>query len=83
MVDAKKIEQEIPAVFVMISGSEDKQTSADVSNVGSFQLPDPHGKAGGACTSTLLKVLHETHNQPGSWIDLLHKMRAVLRQKVI
>jgi hypothetical protein len=45
-VDPAKIEKEIPAVFVMISGSEDKQTSADVSNVGSFQLPDPQGRAG-------------------------------------
>mmetsp|Transcript_1357 Transcript_1357/g.3008 ORF Transcript_1357/g.3008 Transcript_1357/m.3008 type:complete len:312 (+) Transcript_1357:100-1035(+) len=79
--DPSEIEKEIPAVFVMISGSEDKQTSADVSNVGSFQLPDPKGKAGGACTSTLLKVLNETNNNPGSWIDLLHKMRGVLRQK--
>jgi hypothetical protein len=32
----------------MISGCEDKQTSADVSNVHSFQLPDPAGQAGGA-----------------------------------
>lgn len=27
----------------MISGCQDKQTSADVSNVSSFQLPDPAG----------------------------------------
>lgn len=45
-VDPARIEKEIPAVFVMLSGSEDKQTSADVSNVGSFQLPDPQGRAG-------------------------------------
>ena len=44
-------------------------------------LPNPAGKAGGACTSTLLKVLNE-HNGPRlSWLDLLHKMRDVLRQK--
>ena len=42
-----------PMVF-MISGCEDSQTSADVSNVSSFQLPDPKGRAGGACTSALL-----------------------------
>jgi len=76
-----RINDAIPAKFVMISGSEDKQTSADVYNVGSFQLPDPAGKAGGACTSTLLKVLHDNGNRPMSWIDLLHKMRDVLRQK--
>ena len=28
----------------MISGCQDKQTSADVSNVASFQLPDPAGE---------------------------------------
>jgi hypothetical protein len=28
----------------MISGCQDAQTSADVSNVGSFQLPDPCGE---------------------------------------
>ena len=42
-----------PMVF-MISGCEDSQTSADVSNVNRFQLPDPKGRAGGACTSALL-----------------------------
>ena len=31
----------IPAEFHMISGSADSQTSADVSSVGKFQLPDP------------------------------------------
>jgi metacaspase-1 len=76
-----KIEQGIPAKFVMISGSEDKQTSADVFNVNAFQLPDPAGKSGGACTSTLLRVLHEQQGQPISWIELLHKMRDFLREK--
>jgi hypothetical protein len=76
----EKIKEVIHAKFVMISGSEDKQCSADVSNVGAFNLPDPAGKAGGACTSTLLKVLNE-HSGPLSWIDMLHKMRAVLKQK--
>ena len=28
----------------MISGCQDKQTSADVSNVSSFKLPDPAGE---------------------------------------
>ena len=77
----EKIRNAIPAHFVMISGCEDKQTSADVGNVGTFSLPDPAGKAGGACTSTLLKVLKQNGGNPMSWIDLLHQMRAVLRQK--
>ena len=45
----------IKATVVMISGCEDAQTSADVSNVSSFSLPDPNGRSGGACTSALLK----------------------------
>lgn len=79
-MDPDRIAAGIPAVFVMISGSEDKQTSADVFNVGSFNLPDTAGKAGGACTSTLLKVINENPG-PMSWLDLLHKMRDVLRSK--
>jgi hypothetical protein len=79
-MDADRIAQGIPATFVMISGSEDKQTSADVHNVQSFDLPSTSGKAGGACTSTLLKVLNE---YPGkmSWLELLQRMRVVLKQK--
>jgi len=76
-----KIQNAIPANFVMISGSEDKQTSADVGNVGSFSLPDPAGKAGGACTSTLLKVLNENKGRQMSWTDLLQRMRSLLKHK--
>eukprot|EP00537_Pseudo-nitzschia_pungens_P008091 CAMPEP_0172356604 /NCGR_PEP_ID=MMETSP1060-20121228/985_1 /TAXON_ID=37318 /ORGANISM="Pseudo-nitzschia pungens, Strain cf. cingulata" /LENGTH=299 /DNA_ID=CAMNT_0013076813 /DNA_START=78 /DNA_END=977 /DNA_ORIENTATION=+ len=76
-----KIKNAIPANFVMISGCEDKQTSADVSNVGTFALPDPKGKAGGACTSSLLKVLNENQGQSLSWIGLLQRMRSVLKSK--
>jgi metacaspase-1 len=81
MSDAEKIASKIGAKFHMISGSEDKQTSADVFNVGTFELPNPAGKAGGACTSTLLSVLNDLQGQPISWIDLLQRMRNVLRQK--
>jgi hypothetical protein len=70
----------IPAKFIMISGSEDKQTSADVFNVNQFELPNPAGKAGGACTSTLISVLNRT-NTPLTWLELLREMRGVLRQK--
>jgi hypothetical protein len=34
----------IPADVRMISGCQDAQTSADVSNVSEFQLPDPAGR---------------------------------------
>jgi metacaspase-1 len=63
----------IPAEVRMISGCEDEQTSADVANANaapnfaalassnSSSLPNPAGRAGGACTSALLKVLYEHH----------------------
>ncbi len=54
----QKAEEYIPAVVRLFSGCKDEQTSADVSNVENFRLPDPAGKAGGACTSALLQVLY-------------------------
>jgi hypothetical protein len=72
----------IPCEVHMISGSMDSQTSSDVFNVGNFQLPDPAGKAGGACTSALLKVLYDPSNQQGvTWVSALEQMRSFLRQK--
>lgn len=58
---AQKAEEYIPADVRLISGCLDSQTSADVSEVSSFQLPDPAGKAGGACTSAMLQVLYADH----------------------
>lgn len=57
------------------------QTSADAYNVGSFQLPNPAGKAGGACTSALLQVLYRDGQVAGemSWVQVLRAMRANLR----
>ena len=69
----------------MISGSHDTQTSADVSNVNSdFKLPNPAGKAGGACTAALLQVLfnaHDNHVEDISWVDVLREMRGILEDK--
>ncbi|CAB9502710.1 Metacaspase-1 [Seminavis robusta] len=67
----------------MISGCEDRQTSADISNVNSFQLPDPHGRAGGACTAALLNVLYENDNQNRqySFMDVMKKMRSMIKSK--
>jgi len=65
----------------MISGCQDKQTSADVSNVSEFQLPDPAGSAGGACTSTLLKILYADEKVPEddlSFTEVLQAMRGHL-----
>lgn len=68
----------------MISGCQDRQTSADVYNVSSFQLPDPAGKAGGACTSTLLNILYADEQVPEddlSFTEVLEAMRAQLQEK--
>jgi metacaspase-1 len=68
----------------MISGCEDRQTSADVSNVHSFQLPDSQGLAGGACTAALLSVLYEDEQSPldeYSFTEVMERMRVNLRQK--
>ena len=78
----QRAQEAIAAEVHMISGSHDVQTSADVSNVGAFQLPDPAGKAGGACTSALLQVMHEIHDNPSgeqpTWVSVLRRMRTVL-----
>jgi hypothetical protein len=55
--------------------------SADVYNVSAFQLPDPNGRAGGACTSALLQVLYKDRHQNQeklTWVELLRRMRTVL-----
>lgn len=77
------LEDAIPAVVRMISGCRDSQTSADVSNVASFSLPDPAGRSGGACTSALLKVLYDDHKNTGyelTWVEVLTKMREILSE---
>jgi len=66
---------------IMISGCQDKQTSADVGDVGRFGLPDDAGPggAGGACTNALLR----TSYKPGevSWVELLEGMRQFLSSR--
>lgn len=74
----------LTADVTMISGCEDHQTSADVSNVSSFALPDPSGRAGGACTSTLLNVLYKDEQTPEedlSFVEVLGAMRSILDHK--
>jgi cobalamin biosynthesis protein CobT len=58
---AQKAEKFISADVRLISGCMDSQTSADVADVESFQLPDPAGSSGGACTSAMLQVLYADH----------------------
>mmetsp|Transcript_9029 Transcript_9029/g.13610 ORF Transcript_9029/g.13610 Transcript_9029/m.13610 type:complete len:342 (+) Transcript_9029:81-1106(+) len=67
----------------MISGCQDKQTSADVSNVEQFELPDPAGRAGGACTSTLLRILYADEKVPEedlSFAEVVSTMREQLAE---
>jgi hypothetical protein len=47
-----------------------------------FELPNPAGKAGGACTSALLQVLydHGKEAEPMSWVQTLRKMRSALQK---
>lgn len=68
----------IPADVRMISGCHDTQTSADVSNVSKFSLPDPAGRAGGACTSALLKTLYHEGGESMSFVQVLTAMRKTL-----
>jgi metacaspase-1 len=80
---AARAEELIRADVSMISGCEDAQTSADVGNVNQFQLPDPAGRAGGACTSALLNVLYKDHKDQSttlSFVEVLRQMRTDLQK---
>jgi len=66
----------------MISVCADEETSSDLQNASSFALPNPHGKAGGACTSALLKALRDAEGSKGlTYSDVLTKMRADLQER--
>jgi hypothetical protein len=47
-----------------------------------FQLPDPAGKAGGACISAILQVLYERGHEVGtmSWVAVLNDMWEQLKK---
>jgi len=74
----------IPADVYMLSGCEDEQTSADVSNHnnGSSALPHPKGRASGAATSALLEILYS--NQTSKLLtfqQVLVQLRDKLQQQ--
>jgi metacaspase-1 len=80
----QQAEEYIPAEIHLLSGCRDEETSADVSNVATFGLPDPAGRAGGACTSALLKTLYAYNINTGkglSYADVLTRMRAILQDR--
>mmetsp|Transcript_11345 Transcript_11345/g.20871 ORF Transcript_11345/g.20871 Transcript_11345/m.20871 type:complete len:316 (+) Transcript_11345:207-1154(+) len=74
------IDAEIPAEVRMLSGCHDTQTSADA-NITTFELPDPAGRRGGACTAALLQVLYNDNDgdpqdcSDQSWVEVLRAMR--------
>jgi len=82
-----RIDAEISAEVRMLSGCHDTQTSADA-NISSFELPNPAGRAGGACTAALLQVLYNDHEGQSqdvcsnqSWVEVLRAMRRNLSAK--
>lgn len=80
----EQAEQAIPADVRMISGCHETQTSADVNDVGSFQLPDPAGQAGGACTSAILQVVYKEHRNSSenlTFMDVFLQTRDVIKSK--
>ena len=80
----RQAEEAIPAEVRMISGCHDEQTSADVSNVATFQLPDAAGMAGGACTSAMLQVIYK-EEKPScenlTFMDVFLQTRDVIESK--
>lgn len=73
-----RVAKAIPGMFYMFAGAHDTQQSADVSNVKTFTLPDPVGKAGGACTSALLQTLYRDEDDDNiryTWAETLELMR--------
>lgn len=74
----EKAEEYILADVRLFSGCMDSQTSADVSDTANFRLPDPAGKAGGACTSAMLQVLYADHTDTAedlTFEEVMLKMR--------
>lgn len=73
------------ATIRMISGCADEETSAGTQNISTFALPNPNGKASGACTSALLKALHDAQGSENpsaelTYVNVLTKMHADLKE---
>jgi metacaspase-1 len=74
----EEVKVAVPSVWNMISSSADHQQSEETYNTGNFELPNPQGKKGGACTSAFLQQQYENGIGP-SWVETLKKMKAVLK----
>ncbi len=73
----QRVKQVIRSHFNMISSSADHQQSEEAYHTGRFQLPNPAGKAGGACTSAFLQAMYQT-GEGAHWVDTLHEMQSIL-----
>lgn len=80
-----KAREQIPATIRMISGCKDSQTAADVTDLGSFSLPSPGGRTGGATTAVFLKTLYDAKSNGTlstlNWVQLLKSMQEKLDRK--
>jgi hypothetical protein len=74
----EKVKRIIRSPFYMISSSADHQESEETYNTGKFDLPNPAGKAGGACTSAFLQAMYE-NGDGHSWVETLQQMRTALK----
>ena len=68
-------------MIYMFAGAEDSQQAFDVSDAdGTFELPDPAGRSGGACTSAFLQALWRDDDDGGggstyTWAETMALMR--------
>lgn len=79
----EKVIKAIPGEFFMFSSSADSQISNEALSAKDFELPDPNGKAGGACTSAFLQVMYDHGHDLGkiSWVEVLREMREILKNQ--
>lgn len=63
--------------------SKDTQQSNEAFNTKEFQLPDPNGKAGGACTSAFLQIMYDRAYEIGkvSWTEILQDLHGILKEQ--
>lgn len=80
---AQQSEKAIPGNIRMFSGCQDSQTSADVFDTSSFQLPAECGPggAGGACTNAMLSTVLKDEAVAPTWLELIEGMRGILAEK--
>jgi hypothetical protein len=80
----------LDATVIALSGCQDEQTSADVSNVATFGHDfgkDSPGKAGGALTNAVAAIIHERNGAKGdgkvsiSFMELLYRVQQNLKTR--